>query len=212
MDSTDHGSRRQAGTMEKYYAFQSKIYDSTRWSFLFGRDRILKKMPLAKESKIQILEIGCGTGYNLLRLARQFPYAQLTGLDASSDMIRISKEKLAPFGDRVHLLHEPYGMHKDDFSGKMDVILFSYSLTMINPQWSDLLRQAYQDLKPGGIIAVVDFHDSPFGWFKRHMGNNHVRMDSHLVPVLEQQYTAVINQVCRAYFGIWFYLLYLGKK
>ena len=32
----------QASAMDNYYKFQSKIYDMTRWSFLFGRDEVTK--------------------------------------------------------------------------------------------------------------------------------------------------------------------------
>ena len=29
--------------------------------------------------------------------------------------------------------------------------MFSYALTMINPQWSELIEHAYEDIKPGGL-------------------------------------------------------------
>jgi S-adenosylmethionine-diacylgycerolhomoserine-N-methlytransferase len=83
---------------------------------------------------------------------------------------------------------------------------------MINPQWEELLQQAYNDLKPGGFIAVVDFHDSRFNWFKRHMGNNHVRMDGHLLPALSQLYKTVFVRIVKAYAGVWEYVLFVGRK
>jgi S-adenosylmethionine-diacylgycerolhomoserine-N-methlytransferase len=41
----------------------------------------------------------------------------------------------------------------------VDVVTFSYSLTMI-PNWFQAIDQAYQLLKPGGLIGVVDFYVS----------------------------------------------------
>ena len=72
--------------------------------------------------------------------------------------------------------------------------------------------QAKADLKPGGFIAVTDFHDSRNLWFKKHMANNHVRMDSHLTLLLSQEFTPVVNQVKSAYLGVWEYMLFVGKK
>jgi S-adenosylmethionine-diacylgycerolhomoserine-N-methlytransferase len=44
------------------------------------------------------------------------------------------------------------------------------------------------------------------------MANNHVRMDSHLTPLLSQEFTPVVNQVKSAYMGVWEYMLFVGKK
>ena len=52
----------------------------------------------------------------------------------------------------------------------MDVVTFSYSLTMI-PNWFQALERAYAALKPGGMIGVVDFYISrkwPAPGMRRH--------------------------------------------
>jgi len=55
--------------LEKYYKTHSKIYDVTRWSFLFGRNALIKA--IARYCRPEwILEIGCGTGKNLAALSR----------------------------------------------------------------------------------------------------------------------------------------------
>lgn len=202
--------QEQNRTIDTYYQFQSKIYDLTRWTFLFGRKRIVRELPFEREAAFKLLEVGCGTGYNLQRLARRFPKAHLTGMDLSGDMLHIARQNTQTFGDRVELIQAPYG--QTPLSFQPDVILFSYSLTMINPQWQDLLQEAYRDLPEGGIIAVTDFHRSQFPWFKNHMANHHVRMDAHLLPVLQEQFTSLTEKVQNAYLGIWEYLVYVGKK
>ena len=55
-----------------YYRLHSKIYDSTRWSFLHGRWALVELLA-AQGRPNRILEVGCGTGTNLLHLARLFP-------------------------------------------------------------------------------------------------------------------------------------------
>ena len=41
--------------------------------------------------------------------------------------------------------------------GPVDAVTFSYSLTMI-PDWFQAIERAYESLKPGGMIGVVDFY------------------------------------------------------
>ena len=182
MKISHENPNEQASAMDNYYKFQSKIYDMTRWTFLFGRDEIIKAIPVERNSKIRILEVGCGTGFNTKLLAQTFSNAEIRAYEVAEDMVKLSRKKTSPFGSRVEIVHQPYGTDSETQNDSFDACLFSYSLTMINPQWEDLIRQAYKDLKIGGYIAVVDFHDSKRPWFKKHMGNHHVRMDSHLMP------------------------------
>lgn len=203
---------QQVQTMRKYYQWQSKIYDATRWSFLFGRKKVLKMLPLDKHGQWQILEIGCGTGANLAFLAKQYPNSKLYGIDVSADMLQIASQKLKPFKKRVSLEEGAYPIDPLAMEEHFDVILFSYSLTMINPKWDILIRQAMHDLRPGGFIAAVDFHDSPIPLFKKHMKNNHVRMDGHLLPVLQDLSAPVYQAVKNVYGGTWKYFMWIGRK
>lgn len=212
MDLNTTQMDEQSKKMQAYYAWQSKIYDATRWSFLFGRDEIIKRLPFKKENTFKILEIGCGTGYNLFRLAQHFPNADMIGLDVSTDMINKSHDKTEAYKDRVKLENRPYVLGESNHNDQIDLILFSYSLTMINPQWRDLILQAEKDLKKGGHIAVVDFYDSDFKWFKHHMSNHHVRMDAHLSPLLDAKFKTSLSEVKNAYGGVWKYFIYLGTK
>lgn len=202
---------QQAKTIQQYYQWQSKIYDLTRWSFLFGRKKIADLLPVDRQAELKILEVGCGTGFNLKRMAKYFPKANFTGVDVSADMLTIARQNNTAYLNRMEFVEAPYGPEGVNFPGQMDIILFSYSLTMINPQWSALIDQAQLDLKPGGFVAVVDFHGSQFQWFKHHMSNHHVRMDSHLQYYLQKNFTPIHNQSKKAYMGVWEYLLFVGQ-
>ena len=200
-------SQNQA--MRNYYVFQSTIYDATRWLFLFGRRSILDLVSIEGGPQ-HILEIGCGTGYNLERLAKKFPNSKITGIDISADMLSIAKKKLESY-DNVQLVERAYGNEPTNLE-QPDLVLFSYSLTMINPQFAGIIAQAKEDLKPGGKVAVVDFHSTNHKWFANHMGNNHVRMEAHLDPVLESHFKTEVHKVQRAYLGVWNYFQYIGVK
>ena len=195
--------------VEGYYRWHSKIYDATRWSFLFGRSRVLKGAA-NHISPSRVLEIGCGTGRNLAELARLFPKAQLCGLDVSAEMLELTRKKLTAHSHRVELLHKPYPSPMG--LGGFDLIVCSYALSMFNPGWQEAIAAASADLAPGGVLALVDFHDSRHPWFRRWMGLNHVRMDGHLLPCLKASFDPLVEECHPAYGGLWQWTLFVGKK
>ena len=169
--------------LERYYRLHSRVYDATRWSFLFGRNQLIQIVSKNAQPS-RILDIGCGTGNNLLRLCRNFPTASLTGLDLSASMLSIARKKLKNQGCPVDLVHQAYD-HPLAPAASFDLLVFSYSLSMFNPGWEQAIDCAYRDLDVGGIIAVVDFHHSRFSFFKRWLALNHVRLEGHLLPLLQ---------------------------
>jgi S-adenosylmethionine-diacylgycerolhomoserine-N-methlytransferase len=200
----------QAARMERYYQLHAAIYDATRWSFLFGRRAIVQH--IASMTRPQtVLEVGCGTGVNLRALHAAFPAALLTGVDVAPAMLAEARENLHDLSGSVGLIQTPYDRPLRP-RRPFDLVLCSYSLTMINPGWEAAIDAAYHDLAPGGLLAVVDFHDSPVPAFTRWMGVNHVRMDGQLLPVLEAQFTPRLREVRAAYGGFWRYLLFIGEK
>lgn len=202
--------RPGTAALERYYRLHARIYDATRWSFLFGRREIIRALP-AELRPDSVLEVGCGTGTNLVALARRFPTARITGLDASADMLARARRRTARLGERVSLVHRPYLAPEAPGEG-FDLILFSYALSMFNPGWDAAVDVALKDLSPRGMLAVVDFENSPLGAFRRWMGVNHVRMEGHLPPALRQRLQPSLDRSLPAYGGLWRYLMFLGRR
>jgi S-adenosylmethionine-diacylgycerolhomoserine-N-methlytransferase len=193
----------------QYYRLHAGIYDLTRWTFLRGRKKLVR-LAAAHCRPQNILEVGCGTGKNLLLLGRLFPEAQLQGLDLSPHMLARAHEKLRGLRQRLSLMEAAYD--RPVAPGHFDLVVFSYALSMFNPGWEAALLTVGQDLSPGGTIAVVDFHDSPSKLFKRWMGFNHVRLDAHLLPRLRKLFPPVEWSVPLAFGGLWSYFLFIGKN
>jgi S-adenosylmethionine-diacylgycerolhomoserine-N-methlytransferase len=126
-------------------------------------------------------------------------------------MLRVASKNLGARLGAVDLLHEAYDrpLYPEP---RFDLILFSYSLSMINPDWQKVIQYAKADLNPGGLVAVVDFHDSAVGLFKQWMGVNHVRMDGHLLPALASAFQPQRLETPQAYGGLWQYFLFVGLK
>lgn len=195
--------------VEQYYRFHARIYDATRWSFLFGRASLLDKIP-DLPSRPNILEIGCGTGKNIERLEYHFPDAHITGLDLSKDMLRKARKRLFP-SSQVKLKQARYGSHCFSYDS-FDLILLSYSLTMFGDDFETVFEQISNDLKAGGVIAVVDFDTSPFSWFRRWMELNHVDFSGRLRPLLNKYFTPTDVNIHKAYGGLWTYLQFIGRQ
>ena len=194
--------------LENYYKLHSRIYDSTRWSFLFGREELLNTLPDLPPQP-NILEVGCGTGKNIQFLEYLFPDAHIFGIDLSANMLERAEEKLTG-SEQVTLIHEEYG-DKELALPDFDLILLSYSLTMTGDATEHIFQQMYEDLKPNGYVAVVDFNTSPFKWFRKWMGVNHVNLNGHLHPLLQKYYRPVHDEVKSAYLGLWSYFLFVGQ-
>lgn len=197
--------------IEGYYRLHAGIYDATRWSFLFGRDAILRCAAAAQPAPARILEVGCGTGRNLTALARIFPRAQITGVDLSGSMLAIARRKTAAYGSRIRLLQRAYDAPVAAAQGHQ-LVLCSYALSMFNPGFEAAIAAAHRDLVRGGHLAVVDFDATRFPWFARWMGFNHVRLDGQLLPRLREKFSPVTDRRRPAYGGVWDYLLFVGRK
>ena len=197
--------------LSRYYRGHARLYDATRWSFLFGRAALIQSIALLPTPPRNILEIGCGTGSNLLRLVRQFPDAAVTGLDLSEDMLARARRKLERGQWPVTLLQQRYDrpLYPEPV---FDLIVFSYCLSMINPGWEQAVDAALRDLRPGGRLAAVDFHETRFHAFQRWMAVNHVRMDGHLLPCLNAHCHRLLQTPGVAYGGLWRYFRFIGQK
>lgn len=57
---------------------------------------MLERLPFVRLEPQRILDVGCGRGEGLLALARQYPQAQLVGVDAAVAVVRRARETLAP--------------------------------------------------------------------------------------------------------------------
>ena len=150
-----------ARLMDGIYARQRHIYDATRKFYLLGRDRLIAHLDAQPGQRI--LEIGCGTGRNLVAIARRYPECQCYGLDISPAMLATARASLARerLESRVRLAQADATTFdaKTLFGvGAFDRVVVSYALSMI-PGWEAVLREGVGVLAPGGSLHVVDFGD-----------------------------------------------------
>lgn len=150
-----------AGLMDRMYRHQRHIYDASRKFYLLGRDGMIAG--LAPPQGGSILEIGCGTGRNLIKLAQTYPGTICYGLDVSEEMLATARRNVARAGlsDRITLAQaDATQFDPQALFGRsgFDRIVISYALSMI-PPWQGVVARALQTLSPNGSLHIVDFGD-----------------------------------------------------
>jgi S-adenosylmethionine-diacylgycerolhomoserine-N-methlytransferase len=147
--------------MDRQYRWQRHIYDVTRLPYLLGRDNLIAR--LNPPSGAHVLEIGCGTGRNLIRVARTYRHVDCFGVDVSSAMLETARQSIRSAGleHRIRLAQaDAVTLDPQRLFGRaaLDRVVISYALSMI-PPWRRVLAHAATLLAPNGVLGVVDFGD-----------------------------------------------------
>jgi S-adenosylmethionine-diacylgycerolhomoserine-N-methlytransferase len=159
MNSMLEETLKPGATMDGIYRLQRHIYDITRRYFLLGRDQLLDGLDIPENGTA--LELGSGTGRNLIGAARRYPSARLYGLDISEEMLKSASSKITreDFRQRIILAHADatnFSAQKVFGTAKFDRVFFSYTISMI-PNWQAAIEQALSCLAKGGELHIVDF-------------------------------------------------------
>lgn len=159
-----------AERMDGVYRGQRHIYDLTRKYYLLGRDRLIDE--LTPPVGGHVLEIGCGTGRNLIAAARCWPGAHFHGIDISEEMLKSARTAITRAG-----LARRVTVARGDATGfdpnalfrvnSFDRIFQSYTLSMI-PDWQAAIREAVNHLSTYGSLHIVDFgqQEEMPDWFR----------------------------------------------
>jgi S-adenosylmethionine-diacylgycerolhomoserine-N-methlytransferase len=148
-----------AARMDRIYRRQRHIYDLSRKYYLLGRDAMIRALDPPVDGTL--LEVGCGTGRNLIEAARLYPQARLFGLDISAEMLATARANIdrAGLGDRIRLAQgDATGFDPTTLFGApgFDRIFLSYTLSMI-PDWRAAIDMATGIVADGGRLHLVDF-------------------------------------------------------
>jgi len=145
-----------AERLESFYVKQVDAYDRFRKRLLTGRDDLMKTIR-PREGEVWV-DMGCGTGANLEFLGEGLKDLKKVYLvDLTDSMLRVAKKRIERCGWTNVELQQGDATTWTPRDGQVDAILFSYSLTMI-PDWFAAVDRAYEALKPGGLVGVVDFY------------------------------------------------------
>ncbi len=191
----------------RHYKKDASIYDFNRRFFLFGRSRLINEIGSTLNPS-SILEIGCGTGVNLIKLSKLFPSARITGLDVSPEMLSVARTKISQNAN-ITLINEMFD-HQASLP-KFDLILCSYTASTV-PNLPLFLSAVATHLTDRGHFACVDFFSCNNSLFERWISHS-IPIRTHFPEELLSKYFAKRQlDVSHAYGGIWKYFRYIGQK
>lgn len=152
------------------YRFLTPFYDFIQKYIV--RDVRYKALLIA-QANIQpgqhVLDLGCGTGTLAIMAKQAQPAAEVTGLDADPDMLKVARYKSAQinvpvkfdvgFADKL-----PYP--DESFDRVLSSIMIHHLKT---PEKIRAAREVYRVLKPGGQLHIIDF-GKPVTWYGKLLG------------------------------------------
>jgi demethylmenaquinone methyltransferase/2-methoxy-6-polyprenyl-1,4-benzoquinol methylase len=186
------------GAVSRRYDRIAHLIPFFEWLFFLPRDwRRKAVVDLGLSRGDSVLEIGCGTGRNFPYLREAVgPAGRIYGVDISRGMLRRARELCdAEHWSNVELSEGDAA----DYAAPepLDAVLFSLSYNTM-PHHRTVLRRAWQQLRPGGRLVIMDAKVPPglggrlilpFSlWLMKHtvLGNPLIRPWDELAAVAER--------------------------
>lgn len=114
-----------------------------------------------------LLDVGCGTGSQAFRLAREFPGLEITGVDGDPLILERARRKLADSGLSADFLEgraESLPFQDSSFDSAVSTMVFHHLSREIKEA---ALHEILRILKPGRLFLLMDFGPPEGGALKR---------------------------------------------
>lgn len=185
-----------ADRLNSFYRGQATGYDQFRRKLLHGRTELFEQLEVPDDGVW--IDLGAGTGENAELWGPRIDRLKKAYLvDLCQPLLDVCEQRI-----RMHHWSHVKAVCADATTfqpaeGQVDLVTFSYSLTMI-PDWINAVEQAYRLLKPGGVLGIVDFYVSrkypaagldQHSWFQQNFwpvwfGNDNVYLNRDHLPWL----------------------------
>jgi SAM-dependent methyltransferase len=145
-----------ARDLDRFYGPQAQAYDSFRERLLPGRAAFMQALPLPQGA--HVVDLGAGTGRHWHYVAESLPrLASLALVDLCTPLQHIARERFSG-QPQVQVVHADATVWRPEHPA--DLVVFSYSLSMMT-DWQAALANAHSMLRPGGVLALIDFCTLP---------------------------------------------------
>lgn len=143
-----------------------------RWSEVFigrSREALLEEVNSSLRGSETVLDVGCGSGYLSLPIARRLDTGRVLGLDLSEEMLSALEKRAAKalLSGRIERVKAPAGASGLE-SASVDWVVCNNVLHEL-PDVESCVSEWARVLRPGGRMALSDFRATrPFKLFMSH--------------------------------------------
>jgi tRNA (cmo5U34)-methyltransferase len=142
--------KKRAAEMKEFFDRKTDGYDDVHAKFAATKKLLTDGL---EEGTERILDLGGGTGLELIPLFERFPEAEVTVIDVSPNMLEALGSR--PFADRVKAVCGDF--FETDFGEGWDAVISTSALHHFTPEDKQLLyRRIFDCLKPGGRFLNSD--------------------------------------------------------
>jgi cyclopropane fatty-acyl-phospholipid synthase-like methyltransferase len=127
-------------------------------------------LPWPTDAPVRVLDIGAGFGAITEQFLTRYPHSSVTYLDGSAEMMKLARERLAKYGERVslHLGDLAYPSWNEQLSGGYDAAVSGLAIHHISDERKRALyAEVFAMLKPGGMFLNDDSILTPTTWQPR---------------------------------------------
>ena len=126
-------------------------YDELHMKKITGKEKIVEFIPRDAE---KIIDLGAGTGLQLIKVYKEFPNIKTIAIDVSDEMLNELKKR--NISDNITIINESFFDY--DFGTDIDAVISTQALHHFEP--SDkfvLFKKVYDCLKDDGVFVNEDY-------------------------------------------------------
>lgn len=175
-----------------------------RWDKMQGRyilkrperfEIIIQLIQATQKTVGRVLDLGCGTGSLMLQVLKNFPKANVFGIDFDPTLLPLAQQRLESFGERAKLILAD--LRNDSWSKlvphSMDAAVSATALHWFKPQeLTHLYHKIAEVLRPGGIFLNAD-----------HTGSDHPAIQKALQENREKMRAEQLNEQADSWGSFW---------
>ena len=119
---------------------------------------MIRMVRATQPSVSRVLDLGCGPGSLMCQFLKDFPDAQVVGIDLDQTLLRLARAQLTNFGERAKIIQADLRESSwVQLASQFDAVVSSTALHWLAPeQLATLYVQVAQVLRPGGIFLNAD--------------------------------------------------------